>query len=126
MSSLRLILVSGRSTKQGAGISIGKESAEYREATSVVAMNLSDMARAGLRDGDPVVLKSEFGEVTVRCLSGDVPEGLAFMPFGSACNRLVGEETYASGMPDSKHLHVEIKPFNVRRPKLPVDSNGKP
>ena len=126
MSSLRLILVSGRSTKQGAGISIGKESAEYREATSVVAMNLSDMARAGLRDGDPVVLKSEFGEASARCLSGDVPEGLAFIPFGSACNRLAGEETCASGMPDSKHLQVEIIPFNVQGSRFPVDSNGKP
>ena len=126
MDESRLILVSGRSTKQGAGISIGKESREYQEATNVVVMNLSDMERSGLHDEDSVVLKSEFGEVTVQCLSGDVPEGLAFMPFGSACNRLVGEETYASGMPDSKHLHVEIKPFNVQRSTFPFDSNGKP
>ena len=113
MGNLDLILVSGRSTKQGAGISVGKESLEYREATNVVAINLSDMDRLGLHDGDSVVLKSEFGEVSVKCLSGDIPEGLAFIPFGSACNRLVGDETYASGMPDSKHLHVEIKPSPI-------------
>ncbi len=111
MGNLGLILVSGRSTKQGTGISIGKDSLQYREATNVVEMNLSDMKRSGLHDGDSVVLKSKFGETSVQCLSGDVPEGVAFIPFGSACNRLVGEETYASGMPDSKHLEVEIKPL---------------
>ena len=113
MDKSRLILISGRSVKQGSGISIGKESPEYQKATNVVEMNLSDMERSGLHDGDSVVLKSEFGEVSVQCLSGDVPEGLAFIPFGLACNRLVGEETYASGMPDTKHLYVKIKPFTV-------------
>ncbi|MBN2318934.1 MAG: formylmethanofuran dehydrogenase [Acidobacteria bacterium] len=111
MDKTRLILISGRSTKQGTGISTGKEGPEYQEATNAVEMNLSDMLHFGLHDGDSVVLKSEFGEASVKCFKGDMPEGLAFIPFGPACNRLVGDETYASGMPDSKHLEVEIKPL---------------
>ncbi len=113
MDRLRLILVSGRSTKQGTGISSGKDGQEYQEAINVVEMNASDMKRSGLGDGDSVVVMSEFGQASVKCREGDVPEGLAFMPFGSACNRLVGEETYASGMPDSKHLQIELIPFTV-------------
>ena len=113
MDRLRLILVSGRSTKQGTGISVGKESPEYQEATNVVEINPSDMDRLGLHEEDSVVLKSEFGKVTVKCRKSDIPEGMAFIPFGSACNRLVGDETYASGMPDSKHLYVEIEPLPV-------------
>jgi formylmethanofuran dehydrogenase subunit D len=31
------------------------------------------------------------------------------MAFGPACNQLIGGETYASGMPDSKHVKVEIE-----------------
>jgi len=108
MNNPRLILISGRSTKQGTGISTGKEGKEYREATNAVVLSLSDMERFGLLDGDSVILKSDFGEASVRCFKGDMPEGLAFISFGPACNRLVGDETYASGMPDSKHMYVEI------------------
>jgi formylmethanofuran dehydrogenase subunit D len=66
------------------------------------------MEHSGLSDGDHVRLESEFGSVAVKCRHADVPEGMAFMAFGPACNRLIGGETYASGMPDSKHLRVEI------------------
>jgi len=68
------------------------------------------MRRSGLSDGDTVRLRSEFGSAEVKCRRADIPEGLAFMAYGSACNELVGGETYASGMPDSKHLEVEVEP----------------
>jgi len=108
MPELILTLITGRSTKQGRGISIGKECAEYREATQVVGLSKPDMVRSGLSDGDRVRLKTDFGEAEARCRQADVPEGLAFMAFGPACNRLVGGETHASGMPDSKHLRIEV------------------
>ena len=109
MAELHLILITGRSTKQGTGISTGKENADYREATGIVELNPSDMAHSGLQDGDSVRLSTEFGATEARCRRADVPEGLAFMAFGSACNRLVGGETYASGMPDSKHVSVVVE-----------------
>jgi len=109
MNRLTLTLITGRSVKQGMGISIGKERADYQEATSVVDLNPSDMAQAGLNSGDEVRLTTEFGTVDVHCRRADVPEGLAFMAFGPACNRLIGGETYASGMPDSKHVSIEIE-----------------
>ena len=115
MDKLRVVLVSGRSTKQGVGISAGKEGSEYREATNVIELNPSDMRNSGLEDGELVQVSSGHGAVEVRCRHSDVPEGIAFMAFGPACNRLVGEETYASGMPDSKNLEVEIKTLNVQR-----------
>jgi formylmethanofuran dehydrogenase subunit D len=113
MGKLSLILVSGRSTKQGVGISGGKELPEYREATQCIEIGPDDMAHSGLKDGDAVHIESGFGSVDVHCRVSDMPEGLAFMAFGSACNRLVGGETYASGMPDSKHLPVEIEKKEV-------------
>ena len=108
MDKLRLTLVSGRSMEQGVGISEGKGRQVYREATGVVGLNASDMERSGLKDGSAVRIMSEFGAVDVLCRCSDVPEGLAFMAFGPACNRLVGGETFASGMPESKHLEVDI------------------
>jgi len=108
MAKLILTLITGRSTKQGTGISTGKEHTEYLEATGTIELNQSDMVRSGLSEGDQVRLTTKFGEVDVTCRPGGVPEGLAFMAFGPACNRLVGGETYASGMPDSKHIKVEL------------------
>lgn len=113
MGNLCLVLVSGRSTKQGVGISAGKVLPEYQEAIGVVELNASDMKRSGLNDGTLVRIKSRHGTVDVPCRCSNIPEGMAFMAFGSPCNRLVGGETYASGMPDSKHLDVEITPLPV-------------
>jgi formylmethanofuran dehydrogenase subunit D len=112
MSSLRLTLITGRSTKQGTGISTGKAHLEYREATNVIDLSQADMDRAELSEGSIVSLKTEFGVAEVKCRRADIPEGMSFIAFGSVCNQLVGGETCASGMPDSKHLQVEMTPIN--------------
>jgi formylmethanofuran dehydrogenase subunit D len=109
MARLSLILITGRSTKQGTGISTGKEGSDYRDATGVIDLNQADMERSGLHNGDQIRLTSKFGTADVKCRRAEVPEGLAFIAFGPACNRLIGEETYASGMPDSKHVEVELE-----------------
>lgn len=109
MADGKLVLITGRSTKQGTGISTGKELAEYREATTVLELSQVDMARLGLHEGDTVKLKSQFGEATVKCRPEDLPEGMAFMAFGSTINQLVGDETYATGMPDTKGLEIELQ-----------------
>jgi formylmethanofuran dehydrogenase subunit D len=109
MEKLTVILITGRSTKQGTGISIGKEHAEYQEATNLIQLSRADMARSGLADGDLVQLKSEFGTAEVKCRRGDLPEGLGFMAYGPTCNKLIGDETYACGMPDSKSMKIEIE-----------------
>lgn len=110
MNNLRVTLITGRSTRQGTGISTGKERSDYREATGVVQLNPEDMQYAGLDEGSVIVLKSEFGSARVKCCRADLPSGLAFIAFGPACNQLVGGETCASGMPESKNLMVELLP----------------
>jgi formylmethanofuran dehydrogenase subunit D len=109
----KLILITGRSTKQGTGISTGKELADYQEATTVLELSQADMARFGLSEGDTVKLKSQFGVATVRCRPENLPEGMAFMAFGSTINQLVGSETYAAGMPDTKGLEIELEKIPI-------------
>ena len=109
MGKLTVTLITGRTTRQGEGISTGKERPEYQEATSVIELNRADMSRSGLSDGDRVRLKSGFGTAEIKCCQGNVPEGLGFMAYGPACNKLIGDETYASGMPDSKSMRVEVE-----------------
>jgi formylmethanofuran dehydrogenase subunit D len=108
MANLKLTLITGRSTKQGAGISSGKEYQDYKEATRILDMNCADMERSGLAEGDTARIATRLGSAEVVCRAADIPEGLAFIAFGPACNTLVGDETYASGMPDSKHVEVEV------------------
>ncbi len=108
MCKLAFILITGRTTRQGTGISQGKSRPGYQNATSVVELNKTDMSRLGARDGDRVIVSTEFGSADVVCRGAEIPEGLAFIAFGPACNRLIGGETYASGMPDSKNITVEI------------------
>jgi formylmethanofuran dehydrogenase subunit D len=88
----------------------------------VIELSRPDMESLGLKKGDPVRLKSRFGTAVVRCRLGDIPEGMAFMAFGPACNQLIGGETCASGMPDSKHLQIEIH-FNAEMQRAQRDAD---
>jgi formylmethanofuran dehydrogenase subunit D len=109
MASCRLILITGRSTKQGTGISAGKDQPEYQEATRLLEMNRSDLLRLGVQPGEMVRIRSRFGETTVRCREADLPEGLAFLAYGPAASELIGGETWASGMPDTKGFEIEVE-----------------
>jgi len=109
MPENKLILITGRSTKQGTGISIGKEQEGYQVATSVLELSQEDMARYGLVEGDTVKIKTQFGESTVKCRPQKLPEGLAFIAFGPATSHLLGSETQATGMPDSKGFEIELE-----------------
>ncbi len=113
MPDSKLILITGRSTKQGIGISEGKHLAEYRVATTVLELSQADMSRYGLHDGDTVHLKSRHGEATVQCRAEKLPDGMAFMAFGPAINQLMGSETYSTGMPDTKGIEVELEKSQV-------------
>jgi formylmethanofuran dehydrogenase subunit D len=108
MAVSTLTLITGRTTKQGVGISMGKEMADYQEATTVVELSQADMARLGLHDGDIVQIKSQHGAATVKCRPANLPEGLAFMAFGPATGHLIGGETQMSGMPDAKGFEIEL------------------
>ena len=109
MNHAKLILIPGRSIKQGKGISIGKDSAGYKEAVTTMQMNKEDMADLGLEDSSAVKVKAAGGEVIIQCKGADLPRGLAFIPFGPASSHLMGRETHGSGMPDSKGFEVEVE-----------------
>jgi formylmethanofuran dehydrogenase subunit D len=106
-----VVLVMGRTAKQGAGVNIGKDSPEYRAATEYVELSATDAAAAGLTDGAPVTLVSNFGQTVAHCRirpDDELPPGVAFMPYSPRANRLVGPETHGTGMPESKGLRVRL------------------
>ena len=111
-----MILITGRSNKQGTSLNAGKLKPEYRDVTSTVEMNTDDMARLGLKEGDKVRLRNEVGESIVRCVGRkptDLPSGILFMAYGPSSTQLMGGETAGTGMPLSKNFEVEVEPLGV-------------
>jgi formylmethanofuran dehydrogenase subunit D len=107
-----MLLIPGRTSKQGTSLNTGKTSAEYVDVTTTVEMNSEDMVRLGLKDGDPVRLRTSVGATVVRCKPrkpSELPAGLLFMAYGPASSELIGGETQGTGMPISKGFDVEVE-----------------
>jgi len=110
----RFILITGRTSKQGRALHLGKDSPQYREEVSALEMNELDMAEMGLKDGDEVLARTEEGEVTLRCRRSEaLPRGLVFISYGPPANALIGADTGGTGMPKAKGLEVEIEPVRT-------------
>jgi formylmethanofuran dehydrogenase subunit D len=105
----RFILITGRTTRQGAALHKGKDSDEYRQATGFVEVSGSDRERLGIEEGQRVRVCTAFGQVQLELRESDLPEGIIFVPMGPAANALIGSETRGTGMPDSKGLEAEVE-----------------
>ena len=107
-----MILVPGRSSKQGTSLNKGKLKDEYLDVTSTVEMNPGDMQRLGLENGDKIRLSNDVGESIVTCKGvkpDDLPSGMLFIAYGPPSSQLMDSETAGSGMPLSKHFPVSIE-----------------
>jgi len=105
------ILITGRTSKQGAALHKGKDSSEYRQATGFVEMSRPDRERLGVEEGQRVRVRTAFGEAELELQESDLPDGMIFVPMGPAANALIGVETRGTGMPDSKGLEAEVEPL---------------
>lgn len=108
----RFILIPGRTSKQGCGISEGKFGDSYQAEINSLQVAPEDMQRLELTAGDRVRLTSEFGhiEVGVTAAKGDeLPAGLLFIAYGNLSSQLMGGDTHGSGMPTSKGIDVELE-----------------
>ncbi len=106
-----MILVPGRSQKQGTSLNKGKLKDEYLAVTTTAELNEQDMRRLKLSNGDKIRLKSDVGQAVVTCTGKkeeDLPSGMIFIPYGPSSSQLMGSDTAASGMPMSKHMQVEV------------------
>ncbi len=113
--SEEFILIPGRTSRQGCGISEGKFTDGYQEETQVLQVAKADMERLGLNQGDRVRVTSETGEieVVITPAKGDeLPPGILFIAYGDLSSRLMGADTHGSGMPTSKGLDVTLEKLN--------------
>ena len=110
-----MILIAGRTSKQGSSLNAGKLKDESQEVTTTGEMNQEDMARLGLKDGDRVRLTTEAGETVIRCKGRkpeDLPAGMIFLPYGPPSSQLMTGDTALSGMPLSKNIEVQVEPLD--------------
>jgi len=106
------VLIPGRTSKQGVGISEGKFGETYQAETHLLLVAPEDMERLGLETGNWVRLTSESGHAEVAisaAKAGDLPPGLLFIAYGDISSRLMGGDTHGSGMPTSKGLDVQLE-----------------
>lgn len=106
------ILIPGRTSKQGCGISEGKFAANYQSEITTLQVAPVDMQRLGLTEGDRVRLASEHGQIEVAVAAAkadELPSGLLFIAYGDLSSRLMGGDTHGSGMPTSKGIDVILE-----------------
>jgi formylmethanofuran dehydrogenase subunit D len=112
MSDENFILIPGRTSKQGCGISAGKFLESYQRETRRLQVASEDMERLGLSEGDKVRVKGEHGQIEIEVTGakqGELPPGLLFMAYGDLSCRLMGADTHGTGMPTSKGLDVQLE-----------------
>ena len=106
------ILIPGRTSDQGCGISEGKFKEKYQREIHALQVSPADMQRLGLSPGDRVRLTSEQGQVEVSVIASkgdELPAGLLFIAYGDISSRLMGGDTHGSGMPTSKGIDVQLE-----------------
>ena len=107
------ILIPGRTSKQGCGISEGKFADGYQHEITTLQVAPPDMKRLGLADGDRVRITTESGrriDVAVAAAAGDeLPPGLLFIAYGDLSSQLMDGDTHGSGMPTSKGFDVTLE-----------------
>jgi formylmethanofuran dehydrogenase subunit D len=109
METKRFIMNAGRTTKQGQQINSGKDNDDYRATVSTMTMHPEDMKAVGIQPGGNALVRSEYGEVTFKCVEGKVPLGMIFIPYGPPTCHLMGRYTDGTGMPTSKGWEVEVE-----------------
>jgi formylmethanofuran dehydrogenase subunit D len=109
METKRFIMNAGRTTKQGQQINSGKDNEDYRATVSTMTMHPEDMKAVGILPGGNALVRSEYGEVTFKCIEGKVPLGMIFIPYGPPTCHLMGRYTDGTGMPTSKGWEVEVE-----------------
>jgi len=109
MSSLRLVLITGRRINQGRSMDVGKLSDDYFKSVALAELDSDDFEKLGLKNGDNVEIESNYGSVVVKAVkSRKKHPGIVFIPMGPWANRLVNPDTYGSGMPTFKGIPVKV------------------
>ena len=108
---MKFVLIPGRTSAQGCGISEGKAGSKYQGEINTLRVSPADMAALGLAENDRVRLTSDGGSVEVSVAPAgkdELPPGVLFIAYGDISSRLMDSDTQGTGMPTSKGIDVEL------------------
>lgn len=108
---MELILITGRTRRQGLNLVRGKSGDEYWDEIKKVGISSEDLEALGIKEGSRLVLETGYGKMTgIARVDEGLPRGMIFVPQGPLANRLIGGDTQGTGMPDYKGLYVKVYP----------------
>ena len=121
ITSLEVILTSGRTIEQGITLAGMKISKEARDATAVCFMDPKDMSKLNISDNQNIRIKTSEGSIVVKArTSEDTPhEGIAFMPLGIYANWITPPGKAGIGVPLYKGIKATIS--RTRKSVLEVE-----
>lgn len=104
-----VFLITGRTTGQGASVE-SKTLESYFESTCICEMSGELMRELGVQEGDPVKVRTEFGEVVVFAKRDDGnPPEIVFIPMGLWANQVIDPKTCGTGMPGYKGVKATVE-----------------
>lgn len=106
------VLIPGRTSKQGSGISEGKFQQSYLSEIQTLMVSPQDMQELEVVNGDRVRVTSPAGQIEVAVAAAkadELPPGLLFIAYGDLSSRLMSADTHGTGMPTSKCLDVTLE-----------------
>ena len=107
------ILIPGRTSEQGCGISEGKVQDKYQQEINTLQVSPGDMQRLGMVDGNRVRLTGEQGQVVevavITAKKDELPDGMLFIAYGDISSKMMDGDTHGSGMPTSKGMDVQLE-----------------
>jgi formylmethanofuran dehydrogenase subunit D len=112
MPQLKVILLTGRTLRQGQGKEYGKLSERYWKSVSICEIDPEDMKSLGVKEGQNVKINTNYGSVIVRAVKSlRAPHlGLIFIPYGPWASVVVNPRTHGTGMPSFKGIDAVIEP----------------
>ncbi len=108
---VKVLLISGRTLKQGRGMEIGKLTKDYFDAVAICEMDNSTMEALGIEDGEPIKIETEVASVIVfGKLDRRAEPGIVFIPAGPYANAVTNSDTLETGMPEFKGIPAILFP----------------
>ena len=108
---MKMILVTGRTLKQGFWKEQGKFSENYLENVTVCYLDEDSMKKLGIEEGETVRISTKHGSTILKALKfhGEQPN-IVFVPYSPWINNIVNPDTSGVGMPSLKGIPAEVEP----------------
>jgi len=112
MPSLKVLLVTGRTLRQGQGKEYGKLSERYWKSVAICEVDPDDLKKLGIKENKPLKITTDYGSVLVRAVKSlrGPHAGRVFVPYGPWASIIVNPETHGTGMPSLKGIQATIEP----------------